>query len=80
MLNDEYKITYANGMFHIDSDNIHYSLIEDMYESGHGEGCQLSHNIMKHELQSINLMCGGVYTALKSLDKKLKECGVIREE
>jgi len=48
------KIVYYNGHVNIDSDDFAYSLISNMYKTGHGVGLQLND---EEDRQWVGRMC-----------------------
>ena len=57
----ELTVTYYNGMVNIDSDDISYATIKDMYTTGNGEGLQLNVEKLRPEATK---MCRAISAAV----------------
>ena len=56
-------------MFDINTKNsLAYSLIEDMYKTGHGAGLQCNHDDDSPEYKKIRQKCEAIYKLVKELD------------
>lgn len=63
------KISYHDGMFNLESKDISFAIIEDMYmtESGIGYGCQIEDETKRPEIEK---MCFEIYKVIKTYRKE----------
>ena len=61
-------ISYGCGMFNVDSTDIAFALIEDMYTTGNGYGCQLEDETKR---PAIEKMCFEIYKVIKAYQKEV---------
>ncbi len=62
-------IRYANNMFTIKDEDIYFSLMENMYKTGHGIGLQINSAKDSKVLDQ----CNKLYDEVLKLDSMLKE-------
>ena len=72
----KFKIVYYNGHVNIDSDDFQYSLIANMYTTGHGKGLQLNN---EEDRTKTEKMCYSISEAIlkfHGVEKKEENSGI----
>lgn len=63
------KATLYKSIFNIDGDEIYYSSMKDMYETGHGHGLQINNEDVYNEVMKL---CDEIADRFYKLEELLK--------